>query len=299
MSGPNDPMEWFKLNQATQNKQSNERGQERTRAAIQKLREELEASQTKPVTCPVCNNSWSTKHAYSEENLTCSNCQLKFTWSFEYGRSAKEITAVQIKRSQMIFKRLARKRSELARRRGEKRRYPSGYFGSPHSRVNMATNWYYFRNAQQLGSVSSSKLKDLAATGELQPTDLIWRYGMDEWMPANTIKGLFPESVELHEVSEELTSDEFAELLAQLRANSKQIEDSYEYPLGHLLDHLENNGPSTCGVSKRNDSGEVAEYRLHFSSPEITWKHLCGRSGFYYVDARTYRAVGVELQCMN
>ena len=59
----------------------------------------------------------------------------------------------------------------------------------------MATDWYYSRNAQQLGPVSSSKLKDLAATGELQPTDLIWRDGMSKWMPANTIKGLFPESV--------------------------------------------------------------------------------------------------------
>ena len=93
----------------------------RTQAEIEKLREELEASQTKPVTCPVCNNSWSTKHAYLEENLTCSNCQLEFTWSFEYGRLAKEITADQKERAQRIAQRIAEdKKKEAAKR--EKRR---------------------------------------------------------------------------------------------------------------------------------------------------------------------------------
>ena len=98
--------------------------------------------------------------------------------------------------------------------------------------------------------------------------------------------------------NQELTPDEFTELLAQLRANEKKIEDSYEYPLKDLLEHLENAGPSACRVSKRNDSGEVAEYRLHFCSPPSTWEMLCGRSGFYYVEACTYRALRFDCEIM-
>mgnify|MGYP001256235897 CR=1 FL=1 len=44
-----------------------------------------------------------------EEILTCSNCQLEFTWSFEYGRLAKEITADQKERSQRIVEAVAAK----------------------------------------------------------------------------------------------------------------------------------------------------------------------------------------------
>ena len=52
--------------------------------------------------------------------------------------------------------------------------------------------WYYFRDGQQLGPVSSSRIKELAFATELSPDDLIWKEGWLEWKRADKIKKLFP-----------------------------------------------------------------------------------------------------------
>jgi hypothetical protein len=51
--------------------------------------------------------------------------------------------------------------------------------------------WFYAQGDQQLGPVSASDLKQLAASGTLQPADLVWREGMADWAEAQNIKGLF------------------------------------------------------------------------------------------------------------
>jgi hypothetical protein len=53
--------------------------------------------------------------------------------------------------------------------------------------------WYYAQNNQQQGPVSATELKQMAAAGELRPADLIWREGMQDWIPASSAKGLFSE----------------------------------------------------------------------------------------------------------
>lgn len=58
----------------------------------------------------------------------------------------------------------------------------------------MANEWYYERNGQQHGPVIVEKLKELAASGQLQPADLVWREGMAEWAQARKVKGLFPKT---------------------------------------------------------------------------------------------------------
>src|SRR5436309_2156655 len=56
----------------------------------------------------------------------------------------------------------------------------------------MASEWYYTQNGQQAPSpVSSSQLAQLAGSGQLQPTDMVWREGMPNWVAASSIKGLF------------------------------------------------------------------------------------------------------------
>jgi hypothetical protein len=56
----------------------------------------------------------------------------------------------------------------------------------------MASEWYYTVNGQQAPTpVSASQLRQLAANGQLQPTDLVWQEGMANWVPASSIKGLF------------------------------------------------------------------------------------------------------------
>lgn len=56
----------------------------------------------------------------------------------------------------------------------------------------MAAEWYYSKEEEQFGPVSTDELKALAESGELLPTDLIWKEGVAEWTPAGKSKGLFP-----------------------------------------------------------------------------------------------------------
>jgi hypothetical protein len=56
----------------------------------------------------------------------------------------------------------------------------------------MGQEWYYQQNGQKHGPISGASLKQLAAAGKLQPTDLIWKEGMAKWVSARSVKGLFP-----------------------------------------------------------------------------------------------------------
>ncbi len=59
----------------------------------------------------------------------------------------------------------------------------------------MADQWYYARDDDKHGPVTAAQLKELAANGGLTPSDLVWRDGLSEWMPARRIHGLFPAQV--------------------------------------------------------------------------------------------------------
>ena len=57
----------------------------------------------------------------------------------------------------------------------------------------MANEWHYTLNGQQAAApVAAAQLKQLAVSGQLKPTDLVWQDGMLDWVPARDIKGLFP-----------------------------------------------------------------------------------------------------------
>ena len=56
----------------------------------------------------------------------------------------------------------------------------------------MATAWYYSRNGVETGPVTSRELADLARSGQLLPTDFVWKEGITEWLAAGKVKGLFP-----------------------------------------------------------------------------------------------------------
>jgi len=67
----------------------------------------------------------------------------------------------------------------------------------------MPDQWYYQRDGQQCGPISVPLLKQLAASGELKPTDLVWKEGMIQWAHARSLKGLFSEPAG-HEVAQAL-----------------------------------------------------------------------------------------------
>lgn len=54
-----------------------------------------------------------------------------------------------------------------------------------------SAQWYYAQGDKQIGPVTSAQIRQLAGAGVLGQEDLVWREGMEEWIPAQGIKGLF------------------------------------------------------------------------------------------------------------
>lgn len=57
----------------------------------------------------------------------------------------------------------------------------------------MADQWYYSQQGQRLGPVAEEQLKALAASGQLKPTDKVWKKGMAGWQAVSEVEGLIPE----------------------------------------------------------------------------------------------------------
>jgi hypothetical protein len=51
--------------------------------------------------------------------------------------------------------------------------------------------WYYSKNATQLGPISLDELRAKFASGEVSGTDMVWREGMTDWKPASSVPELF------------------------------------------------------------------------------------------------------------
>ncbi len=52
--------------------------------------------------------------------------------------------------------------------------------------------WYYARGEAEQGPISTSQIKALAAAGALRRDDLVWKEGMENWLPASDVEELFP-----------------------------------------------------------------------------------------------------------
>ena len=47
----------------------------------------------------------------------------------------------------------------------------------------MADQWYYEKNRKLHGPISDARLRNMVSDGELDPGDLVWRDGMEDWQP--------------------------------------------------------------------------------------------------------------------
>jgi hypothetical protein len=56
----------------------------------------------------------------------------------------------------------------------------------------MPSKWYYEKGGVRKGPVSSDDIRRMVADGTLLPTDLLWKEGMKDWMPAGKSPNLFP-----------------------------------------------------------------------------------------------------------
>ncbi|MDB5307115.1 MAG: hypothetical protein JWO38_1317 [Gemmataceae bacterium] len=59
----------------------------------------------------------------------------------------------------------------------------------------MATVWYVTIDGQVRGPGSTDQLRQLAASGQLKPTDWVWKEGMARWALAGKVRGLWPAAV--------------------------------------------------------------------------------------------------------
>lgn len=58
----------------------------------------------------------------------------------------------------------------------------------------MASSWYVEKRGRQLGPFTGPQLKELAATGRLEPGDLVRRADSSKTVPAREVQGLFPQA---------------------------------------------------------------------------------------------------------
>lgn len=55
----------------------------------------------------------------------------------------------------------------------------------------MSAVWHYSVSGARNGPVTAGDLKCLADAGTLSPTDLVWKEGLPNWVPASSVRGLF------------------------------------------------------------------------------------------------------------
>jgi hypothetical protein len=98
--------------------------------------------------------------------------------------------------------------------------------------------WYYTTNNQQMGPVSWDELRQLASTGLLKPSDLVWKDGIGDWVKAERREGLFTTRPRAARTAEPRTAEprtaepRRAELAAEAddrpRGRSRRDDDDYD-----------------------------------------------------------------------
>ena len=68
-------------------------------------------------------------------------------------------------------------------------------------------SWFYLRAGKKCGPVGSVELRKLARSGQLLPTDSIWKDGLPDWVPASDAKGLFDFVPQVVQVVKELVNE--------------------------------------------------------------------------------------------
>lgn len=65
-----------------------------------------------------------------------------------------------------------------------------GEAGTTDPAVDAGTEWFLARDGQQYGPIGDAELARLKGEGQILPTDLLWRDGLDEWQPAAHVLGV-------------------------------------------------------------------------------------------------------------
>jgi len=55
----------------------------------------------------------------------------------------------------------------------------------------VADSWYYSHDRKKIGPCSGRRMKELAASGGILPTDVVWKEGVEKGVAASKVKNLF------------------------------------------------------------------------------------------------------------
>jgi len=89
--------------------------------------------------------------------------------------------------------------------------------------------WFYSAKGERLGPVSMEQLRELAASGQLHPRlDMCWSQGMEQWIPAGEVEGLF-ETKRIEKPAETMAAD--ASSVRQAKPVNKLSESELESAL--------------------------------------------------------------------
>ena len=91
-----------------------------------------------------------------------------------------------------------------------------------------SSGWYYAKNGESVGPISSAELKELAGRGTIKPTDHVRRGSQGDWSKAAKVTGLAfnvtappslpPRAIE--KTADELSAEELAKLRSLLERDS-------------------------------------------------------------------------------
>ena len=97
--------------------------------------------------------------------------------------------------------------------------------------------WHYTVGDDQFGPVSSEELKKLAEAGTVKATDQVWKEGMDDWMSAGEMQGLFPSAAGSPSPAPEMKIDPQAKPRTQRKLNMPKTFDplAFVQPYGHAI----------------------------------------------------------------
>jgi hypothetical protein len=167
--------------------------------------------------------------------------------------------------------------------------------------------WYFARDTERRGPFSALQLIELATSGEIRPTDMVWKAGVEKRVAAGTISRLFP-SVEAEAVPEVAgeaeASAEVSERVSDTPVPSESNPPAIEMKKPELAKQPARKGRATAlrGAVIVGQDGQSVQFRKKCtkcghedaSKSRMPIRQGITRSGFFCPKCR--RLMPVELQ---
>ena len=103
--------------------------------------------------------------------------------------------------------------------------------------------WWYATGGKESGPYTARELKSMALAEKIAPSDLIWREGLEKWLKASSVKGLF----------------EPAAPRSDAAAPPPPVSEPVAPPLQSEMDGADNRFTDTFSMSGEHSSGTISD----------------------------------------